>query len=369
MNRDTRDYKEPIKFSLGNDANNIELPDIEDLEIDIFDGVFAQETLAVGSGSGMDISASLLYDSPDNEETTIASGRSSSTSCGSSRCSSRSSNTSVSGSLSNKSEYSTECSSLSIASEDAAFVKIQSFPIQVVALEQCEQTLDSFITSCQVSDEEYGSIVTQIIMMLITYQKVFGLTHNDLHTNNIMYVKTDRQYIFYKHDGRHYKVPTFGKVYKIIDYGRAIYKFRGSLLCSDSYHPKGDAATQYNFEPYFDSNKARVEPNFSFDLCRLGCALYDMLLDGLEDQESKKSPIVEIMTKWCLDDKGRNILYKNNGEERYPDFKLYKMIARTVHNHKPCDEIKNSYFDKYIISKKKINKQKIMNLDNLVSYQ
>jgi len=367
MNRDTRDYKEPITFSLGNDDNNIALPDIEDMEIGIFDGVFAQETSS--TMCGMDISTSLLYDSPDVESTTVASRHSSSTTRGSSRCSSRSSNTSVAGSVSNKSEYSTECSSMSIASEDAAFIKIQSFPIQVVALEQCEQTLDAFITSCRISDEEYGSIVAQIIMILITYQKVFGLTHNDLHTNNIMYVKTDRQYVFYKHDGRHYKVPTFGKVYKIIDYGRAIYKFRGTLLCSDSYHPKGDAATQYNFEPYFDSNKARVEPNFSFDLCRLGCALYDMLMDGLDDEESKKSPIVEIMTGWCLDDKGRNILYKNNGEERYPDFKLYKMIARTVHNHMPCDEIKNSYFEKYHISKKKINKQKVMNLDILVSYQ
>ena len=139
-------------------------------------------------------------------------------------------------------------------------------------------------------------------------------------------------------------------------------------MCSDSYHEKGDAATQYNFEPYFDSNKKRVEPNFSFDLCRLGCALYDMLLDGPDD-EDKHIPIIEIMTSWCLDDKGRNILYKNNGEERYPDFKLYKMIARSVHNHVPFDVIKNEYFEKYVISKKKINKQKVMNIDKLISHQ
>ena len=139
-------------------------------------------------------------------------------------------------------------------------------------------------------------------------------------------------------------------------------------MFSDSYHEKGDAATQYNFEPYFDSNKKRVEPNFSFDLCRLGCALYDMLLDGPDD-EDKHIPIIEIMTNWCLDDKGRNILYKNNGEERYPDFKLYKMIARSVHNHVPSDVIKNEYFEKYVISKKKINKQKVMNIDKLISHQ
>ena len=384
MNRDTRDYKEPIKvLSAKDDENILELSDICELDLSQFDGIFAPGTgmgkvstdISSGDNSAHvsgDISAALLYDSPHQETkkaTTTPSAnttKSSNASSESSRCSSRSSNTLGSETGSIQSESTLDGLSLSTASEDEAFVKIHSFPIQVVALERCEQTLDSFMSSTDVTDEEFGSIVTQILMMLITYQKVFGLTHNDLHTNNIMYVKTDKQYLFYKHDGRHYKVPTFGKIYKIIDYGRAIYKFRGNLLCSDSYHSKGDAATQYNFEPYIDTNKRRVEPNFSFDLCRLGCALYDMLLD---DDTEMKSTIVEIMTGWCLDDKGRNILYKNNGEERYPDFKLYKMIARTVHNHVPAKVIQNEYFNRYHISKKKINKQKIMNIDALISHQ
>ena len=44
----------------------------------------------------------------------------------------------------------------------------------------------------------------------------------------------------------------------------------------------------------------------------------------------------------------KNILYKKNGEERYPDFKLYKMIARTVHNHTPEAQLTNgSYIFQY----------------------
>ena len=35
-----------------------------------------------------------------------------------------------------------------------------------------------------------------------------------------------------------------GKIYKIIDFGRAIYNLNGVRYCSDSFHPKGDAATQ-----------------------------------------------------------------------------------------------------------------------------
>ena len=55
--------------------------------------------------------------------------------------------------------------------------------------------------------------------------------------------------------------------------------------------------------------------------------------------------------------------------ERYPDFKLYKMIARTVHNHTPEKQLKKKYFNKFKISKKKINKnQKIINIDDIPCY-
>jgi hypothetical protein len=45
--------------------------------------------------------------------------------------------------------------------------------------------------------------------------------------------------------------------------------------------------------------------------------------------------------EWCQDDEGRNVLYKRSGEERYPEFKLYKMIARTVSRHTPEAQFKH----------------------------
>ena len=104
----------------------------------------------------------------------------------------------------------------------------------------------------------------------------------------------------------------------------------------------------------------------SFDLCRLGCSIYDFIIDEYESDESKMSGIHKIITDWCIDDDGRNILYKNNDEERYPDFKLYKMIARKVHNHVPDKVLDNKLLDKYIVSKKEIKDgSKIMNIDNI----
>tara|TARA_Y100001980_G_C14534236_1_gene310582 strand:- start:413 stop:1840 length:1428 start_codon:yes stop_codon:yes gene_type:complete len=282
-------------------------------------------------------------------------------------CSSRYSNTNSSESnCSENSDESEETDESEASSEVELLANIFKLPVQTIALECCEDTLDSHIINNKIKDDEWESIVLQIIFTLITYQKVFDFTHNDLHTNNIVYINTEKKFLYYKFNNKHYKVPTFGKIYKIIDFGRAIYKFKGKLICSDSYAPEGDAHTQYNTEPYLNEEKARLDPNYSFDLCRLGCSLFDYFIEDIEDIKKLKSPIKKIMIEWVFDDSNKNILYKNDGSERYPDFKLYKMIARTVHNHKPQNIINKSLFDKYTLPKKKINNQSaIFNIDIL----
>jgi hypothetical protein len=255
--------------------------------------------------------------------------------------------------------------SYTTASEDVIYATIPKFPVQVIAMENCDDTLDSLIVNDNLTHKAWESIIIQILISLVTYQKVFSLTHNDLHTNNIMYNLTDKQFLYYKLNDKYYKVPTYGKIFKIIDFGRAIYKFKGNLVCSDSFHSKGDAATQYNFEPYFNKNKPRLTPNYSFDLCRLGCSIYDFISDDL-NKRTPNNGILHMIAEWCNDDKGRNVLYKTNGEERYPDFKLYKMIARTVHKHIPITVLQDKLFDKYVINKKKIPRNvKIINIDNI----
>ena len=73
--------------------------------------------------------------------------------------------------------------------------------------------------------------------------------------------------------------------------------------------------------------------------------------------------------EWCEDDKGRNVLWKSNGEERYPGFKLYKMIARTVSKHTPAAQLERPILEQYKCSRKSIKRDaKIINIDNLPSY-
>ena len=240
---------------------------------------------------------------------------------------------------------------------------LHDFPMQMICLEKCDGTLDELFEN-EVLDDAMGiSALFQIIMMLITYQNLFQFTHNDLHTNNVMFVKTEAKYLCYKYKGIYYQVPTYGRIFKLIDFGRAIYKYGGNQYCSDSFAPGGDAATQYNCEPFMNPNKARLEPNFSFDLCRLGTSIHDFIIDEHTMQVDAMSDLQKVVARWCLDDNGKNVLYKRNGEERYPDFKLYKMIARTVHRHIPEAQLEDPIFKKFIVAIEDVVAEEMMDMD------
>jgi hypothetical protein len=191
--------------------------------------------------------------------------------------------------------------------------------------------------------ERKAQLVSNVVNLLLFMKTI----HMDLHLNNALRV-ADEVYL--------------------IDFGRAIYKYNGNLFCSDSFQTGEDAATQYNTEPYFNDKKPRLEPNFSFDLCRLACSIFDYVVDDFDNlkQLQEINPVVKLIIEWCLDDNGINVLYKNNGVERYPDFKLYKMISRCVHNHLPSLQLERPEFKKYLISKINLPKDSnIINIDEL----
>lgn len=260
--------------------------------------------------------------------------------------------------LSDYSESSDEEDQESYMSEDEVVnMTIYKMPVHVIAIEKCKYTLDHLINN-ELPDKELIAALFQIIMILITYQKVFDFTHNDLHTNNVMFIETNEKFLYYCYENVHYKVPTYGKIFKIIDFGRSIYTYNGVQIVSDSFGPNGDAKTQYNIPPYVNNAKPLLYPNYSFDLCRLACSLFDMF------EYNDNSKIKKLIDELCKDDKGRNILYKKDGEERYPDFKLYKMIARTAHQHTPKNQLNKEIFKSFITDK--VN-SKEMNIDSYPS--
>ena len=230
---------------------------------------------------------------------------------------------------------------------DEMNIYIRDFPVQVIFMERCEETLDYLLSSTVLSEEEMRSMLMQVTMTLALYQHRFQFTHNDLHTNNVMWSYTNLEYIDYLFRGNLYRVPTFGRIFKIIDFGRSIYTVNGKLFGSDGFSAHGDAYSQYNCAPFYDESKPEIRPNYSFDLCMLACALFGLVFPGRcpgawmysEAEMVKLTESQKMVLRWCRDDRGKNVEFTQTGQVRYPGFKLYKMIARTVHNHVPAEEI------------------------------
>jgi hypothetical protein len=83
---------------------------------------------------------------------------------------------------------------------------------------------------------------------------------------------------------------------------------------------------------------------------------------------NKCDTIKKLVVEWCLDDKGINLLYKNNGVDRYPEFKLYKMIARCVHNHTPQLQLNRPEFKQYLVVLKGELPENLIDIDKIPSF-
>jgi len=264
------------------------------------------------------------------------------------------------------SDWETETASTEYEKEEPVYCYLHDFPVQMIFQERCTGTLDDLIMQKSIGKDEMIAALFQITMILLTYQKAYDFTHNDLHTNNIMYVSTNQTHINYCFENTWYRVPTYGRIYKLIDFGRAIYRFQDKVFCSDSFAPSGDAHSQYNCEPFLNDSKPRLDPNPSFDLCRLGCSMYDFFADD----DVSHDPLDTLIKKWCSDDEDKNVVYKKNGQERYAGFKLYKMIARTVHAHTPKNQLTTSAFASFVNSGKNNPVDGItINIDEIPKYK
>jgi len=254
-------------------------------------------------------------------------------------------------------------------------LEIPNMPVIVIAQEAQEGVMDSLLDEDELDGFERGSQgwearwmawLFQVVSALTFLQSAICFTHNDLHSNNILWRKTDKKFLYYqKNDGTVWRVPTYGKIFTIIDFGRSIFRVGKRLWVSDDHWPDQDAGDQYNFGPFFDHTKPKVVPNPSFDLCRLAVSLIDGLFDepppkrkgkgvpimseeGSWIVHETKSPLYNLLWSWTVDDAGRTIYEDEEGEEKYQGFDLYIRIAQDVHNVVPKDQLHKPMFQSYV---------------------
>jgi hypothetical protein len=150
-----------------------------------------------------------------------------------------------------------------------------------------------------------------------------------------MYVPTQQEHLYYKHNGVAYRIPTYGVLIKIIDFDRATLMLRLTgmkdprTFVSSQFQPDEEAAGQYNMEPFYDHAHPHIPPSPSFDLCRFATSMFwDMFPDGPD--AVSKHPLFEVFKQWMQQSDGTSVMFRQqrDNHDRYHGFDLYKAIAR-----------------------------------------
>ena len=229
------------------------------------------------------------------------------------------------------------------SSNNQYYLKCANIPVNLCMMEKLDQTLDNLLDDdYNMSEVEWFSVFFQVAFGLATAQKYFSFVHNDLHSSNVMFKATELRNLFFQIGNTYYRVPTFGKITKIIDFARGIFKLGDRWIFSDQFKEDGDAWGQYDYP--LDGTLANCEhkPNPSFDLVRLSTTIIQRLDDVPNVRE-----FVETITK---DDYDNSLCYEED------TFQLYIDIAHNAHNAIPIEVIARPEFERFKVSRDRVPK-------------
>lgn len=219
--------------------------------------------------------------------------------------------------------------------ESFAWATFKNVPVQITIMEKCKGTIFELMMM-NFDTEKHTAWITQLMFALAFAQRTIGLTHNDLHANNVMYVETDKEFLYYNSGGVLYKVPTFGYIIKLIDFERGVFSLKlagmkePKLFISDHFELHEEAGGQYNYGDLYNPKYPEIKPNASFDLCRFATSIFwDLFPEGPSHSEYKEDIIFKLFMKWLsIDDKSVLFSQKDEHHDRFHGFHLYKAIAR-----------------------------------------
>ena len=218
--------------------------------------------------------------------------------------------------------------------EDFAWATFTEVPVMTTVMEKCTGTFYDLLKTTD-EPEKHTAWVSQIVFALAYAQRNFGFIHNDLHGNNVMYVPTTEEFLYYRHHGVTYRVPTYGVLIKLIDFDRATFsvKLTGMkdprFFMSSQFKPDEEAGGQYNIEPFYDPKCPRIGLNPSFDLARFASSVFwDMFPEG--PNQKSDHPLFEMFKHWTSLPDGSSVIFRKKGDnhDRYHGFDLYKAITR-----------------------------------------
>ena len=261
------------------------------------------------------------------------------------------------------SDDSDDSDSINISSDDDYnddyIAHINKIPLQLLFIEKLEGTLEDILLDDDFNENLLMSCLFQISFALSYLQRRYEFTHNDLHINNIMYKKTEIKFLYYKLNNIYFKVPTYGKIFKIIDFGRAIFTFKNKTFMNDVFSKNSEAGGQYNYpeQVHFlkemkKNKNIKSNPNYHIDLCRLSMTI----LEELQTDKIENKNILDFLKKLCVDKNGKNFCDMND------DFSLYICIAKGACHSLPREVLNNKLFRKYRVPKKQFPRKSFYQL-------
>jgi hypothetical protein len=228
---------------------------------------------------------------------------------------------------------------LIIKNNNKLYLQRENFPINLIYMENLSDDLYRYIyQSNKILEYEWSCYIFQIIASLIVIQKYFNLYHNDLHLSNIMYVPTNKKYIFYKFNDTYFRINTYNKIIKIIDWGRASYSFNRLKGNNSSFNIDGEAFGQFMNSRINNKGKKNIDYNPSMDLYILGKNLVS------SKSFPKKGNLRNLINKWI----NNSLTYNNFNSE---SFSMYIKGAKEAYNAIPHKQLYDKIFKKFIINK------------------
>ena len=222
---------------------------------------------------------------------------------------------------------------------------LKKIPVQLLFIEKLESTLEDFLNDDEYEEDVLLGCMFQVAFALTYLQKRYKFTHNDLHINNIMFAKTETKYLYYKINNQYFRIPTHGKIFKIIDFGRAIFTFKNKTYMNDVFSRNGEAGGQYSYPhqvSFLDrGSKDHWSPNYHFDMCRLSMTI----LEEIQTDRTSETTL-NFLQGMCQDHQNGSFC------DMKDDFNLYVSIARNASNSLPRDILQEPIFKQFRVKKK-----------------
>jgi hypothetical protein len=141
------------------------------------------------------------------------------------------------------------------------FLEYGELPCYLLMCEKADTDIDLLYDIGKMDEMQFNSIVFQIYAAIFAAVSVFGLKHNDLHLSNVMLSRTKQQYLYYYYKGDYYRIPTFGYIVRIIDWGRGTYEFDGNHGYNHIFTTEYDCFDQYRYKRLNHSGKDPILPS------------------------------------------------------------------------------------------------------------